>query len=137
MISYFCPSLFQCEIKKHAATYFSKHNCFVSRTWVLVEHGLVAWRLYFSLLTIKNGTSVEFSKQCSLYISLPGEEVGALCYEYKLNRLVLKIGCPFNHLTSYKRSALIQKPSVQIPKTYNQHGIAGKKKNLGINTLTT
>ena len=58
-----------------------------------------------------------------------------LSSEYKLNKLILEVGCPSYYLTSYRHSVLIQKPSPQIPKYFNQHGIAERTKHfLGMNT---
>ena len=43
--------------------------------------------------------------------------------EHKLTKLVLKVGSHFYNLASYTKSALIRKPSEQIPKAFNQHEI--------------
>ena len=51
-----------------------------------------------------------------LYLfSLKGGSTQALIVEYLLTKL-LQIGSPFYHLTSNKKSALIQKPSAKTPK---------------------
>ena len=44
----------------------------------------------------------------------------------KLTKLILQIGCPSYHLTSWSQSALIQGP--QIPKPFYQHKIREKTK---------
>ena len=44
----------------------------------------------------------------------------------KLTKLILQIGCPSYHLTSWRKSALIQGP--QIPKPFYQHKIREKTK---------
>ena len=44
------------------------------------------------------------------------------------NILDLYIGCPFYYLTSWRKSGLIQKPSVQISKTFHQYGIVERTK---------
>ena len=44
----------------------------------------------------------------------------------KLIKLILQIGCPPYHLTPWKKSALLQKPSVQMVKTFHQHVHAEK-----------
>ena len=48
----------------------------------------------------------------------------------KLGDLVLQIGYLSHHLTSQRKSSPIQKPSAQIPKAFNQHGIAAKAKKV-------
>ena len=50
----------------------------------------------------------------------------ALSSACKLTRLILQIGCPLYRLTSWRKSILIQKNLVQIPKYFNQYGIAKK-----------
>ena len=40
----------------------------------------------------------------------------------KLTELILQSGSPSYHLTSWSKSALVQKPSTQIPKAFYQHG---------------
>ena len=39
-----------------------------------------------------------------------------------------QIGCPSHHLSSGRRLAIIQKPSVKTPKTFHDHGIAKQTK---------
>ena len=41
-----------------------------------------------------------------------------LALHVKLTKLILEIGCPSYHLTSWRKSSLIQKPSGQIPKAF-------------------
>lgn len=57
-----------------------------------------------------------------------GRRARGLSYNYKLNQATFTDWMCFLHLTSWKKSALIQKSSAQIPKTLNQHGIAQKTK---------
>lgn len=64
----------------------------------------------------------------SIIILLEIVKTGALSSEYKSTELVLQIGCPLFFLTWWRKSALIQKPSSLIPKTFNQHGIAERQK---------
>ena len=60
----------------------------------------------------------------------------AFSSEYKLTKLILWDGCSSYNRTSQKKSTLINKPSAQIPKVFNQHGTAGRtRKYVGINTL--
>lgn len=49
----------------------------------------------------------------------------------KLTKLTLKIECPSHHLTSWRKSVQIWKPSAQILKVFYQHEIAEKKNDLG------
>ena len=60
-----------------------------------------------------------------------------LSSECKLTKLIVQIGCPSYHLTSWRKSALIHKPSGQIPKVLYQHETVEKikKKYLGISAL--
>ena len=44
----------------------------------------------------------------------------------KLNELILQIGCPSYHLTSWRKSSLIQKCSAHLPKTLYEYGDAEK-----------
>ena len=60
----------------------------------------------------------------SIVIPLEIVKTGALSSEFKSTKLILQIGCPLFFLTWWKKSALIQKPSSLVPKTFNQHGIA-------------
>ena len=39
-----------------------------------------------------------------------------------------EIPCLFYHLRSWRKLAIIQKPSAQVPKTFHQHGIIEKTK---------
>ena len=52
----------------------------------------------------------------------------ALCSAYKSTKLVLQIRYLSYRPTSWRESALIQKPPSQIPKTLNQHEIAERQK---------
>ena len=52
----------------------------------------------------------------------------ALNSEYKLTILILQTGRLFYHMTSYRKLELIQKPSAQIPRVFNHHGITKKQK---------
>ena len=63
--------------------------------------------------------------------------MSGLSSDFKLTKLILLVGCPsYNIINSWKKYALIDKPSVQIPKTFNQHDTAEKAiKHLDINTL--
>ena len=45
-----------------------------------------------------------------------------------MTKLILQIGCPSHHLTSKRKSTLVQKPSAQRTEAFNQHGIAEKTK---------
>ena len=58
-----------------------------------------------------------------------------LSSECKLTKLILQAGCPSYNLTSWREPAVIQKPSAQISKAFNQHGIAEKTIYLAINAL--
>ena len=72
----------------------------------------------------------------SLIIPLERGRTRALSSEYKLNKRIVQIGWPSYQLTSREKSALVQKPSVRIPKIFGLHGIAEKTKNyLGISAL--
>lgn len=42
----------------------------------------------------------------------------------------MQIRCPACHLSTYRKSALIQKPSEQVPKAFHWRGIAEKAKNI-------
>ena len=42
--------------------------------------------------------------------------------------MILQIGCPSSHLISWRKSALIQKPSVKTLKAFYQHGTTEKTK---------
>ena len=56
---------------------------------------------------------------CPLLFRLRGGTTRALSSKYKLNKLILRVECPSQSLTPYRKSALIQKPSAQIPKIPN------------------
>ena len=60
-----------------------------------------------------------------LLLSSRGLRTLALSCECKIDQA--NFGCPSYHQTSWRKSALIQNPSAQIPKAFNQYGIAGKK----------
>ena len=51
-----------------------------------------------------------------------GARTLALSSDCKIGRLILLIGCFSYHLTSYRKSVLIQKASAQVPKAFHQHG---------------
>ena len=53
---------------------------------------------------------------------------GRMLLNTTLNKLILLIGYTSNDLASLRKSALIQKPSAQIPKDFNQLGITEKTK---------
>ena len=57
--------------------------------------------------------------------SFPSKEGGAwaLGSEYNIDKDVLTDCISF---LTYRKSAVIQKPSTQTPKVFHQHGIAGK-----------
>ena len=58
------------------------------------------------------------------------------CKIDQLDQLKEQIGCPSYHETSWRKSALIQKSSAQIPRLFYQQRIVENKKNdLGTNTL--
>ena len=60
----------------------------------------------------------------------------ALSSEYKLNKLIKRVECPFRNLTPERKSALIHKLSAQIRKAFNQHDTTRYTiKYLGINSL--
>ena len=44
----------------------------------------------------------------------------------KLTKLILQTGGLFYHLTSWKESILIQKPSLQLPNLFQQYGNSEK-----------
>ena len=46
----------------------------------------------------------------------------ALIYAWKTDEAGFTDGMSFNHVTSWRKSALIQKPSAQTPKEFHQHG---------------
>ena len=48
------------------------------------------------------------------------------CSEYKIYLVDFEDWMPFESFILYKRSALIRKPSLEIPKAIHQHGIAEK-----------
>ena len=64
----------------------------------------------------------------SLIFPLRGCGTWVLSSECNLNKLVLRVECPFHNLSPKRTSALIHKPSAQISKAFNQHGTAGKTK---------
>ena len=73
---------------------------------------------------------------CTLLFPLRKSRTQTLNSEYKLTRLILRIGCPSYLLTSdgRRKSALIRKPLAQIRKAFNQHDTSGEKiKYLGKN----
>ena len=72
----------------------------------------------------------------SFIIPLELARMQALRSVYTFTKLIVPTRRPSNHLTSQSKSVLIQKPSAQIPKAFNQHGTAEKPSNyLGLNTL--
>ena len=59
-----------------------------------------------------------------------------LYFKITLTKLFLQNGCLSYNLTSWRKSALIQTPSAQIPKAFYQHEMTEKsKKDLGINVI--
>ena len=50
-----------------------------------------------------------------------GAERGVQALNATLTKLILHIGCPSYRLTSGRKSALIQRLSVQIPKAFHYH----------------
>ena len=46
-----------------------------------------------------------------------------LSSKYQTTKLILHIGCLFNHPISQRKSALTQTVSVEIPKAFNQNEI--------------
>ena len=65
-----------------------------------------------------------------------GRRTGALYSKCKTNQVTFRVGYLYYCLISWRKSALIQKPSVELPKTFHQQGIVTKTKNdLGINAL--
>ena len=94
--------------------------------------------LNFSQAKAKLGTPlIELYRFTSFAISLErGKDADFLSSENNLTKLILQTGCPSNHLTSKRKSALIQTPSVQISEAFHQHHIVEMtKKYLGINAL--
>ena len=69
----------------------------------------------------------------SFIIHIERVRAQTLSSECKLTRFVLQTGWLSYHPTSWRKSVLIQYPSAQIPKAFNQRGIADKTKYLGIN----
>ena len=61
-----------------------------------------------------------------LIIPLEKDRMEALSSACKTAKLILQIGCPSCHLTTWKKSALIQKPLEQTPKAFYQHENAEK-----------
>ena len=61
-----------------------------------------------------------------LIIPLEEDRMEALSPACKTAKLILQIGYPSCHLTTWKKSALIQKPLEQTPKAFYQHGNAEK-----------
>ena len=60
-----------------------------------------------------------------------------LSSKYNIEQVDFTDWMSLNHLTSLRKSTLIQKPSTQIPEALNQHGIVNKAKNyLSMNALT-
>ena len=58
----------------------------------------------------------------TLLFSYRGGLVRALIYAWKTDEAGFTDGMSFNHVTSWRKSALIQKPSAQTPKEFHQHG---------------
>ena len=72
----------------------------------------------------------------SFIIPLELARMQALRSVYTFTKLIVPTRRPSNHQTSQSKSVLIQKPSAQIPKAFNQHGTAEKPNNyLGLNAL--
>ena len=73
---------------------------------------------------------------CSISFPSRGCRNWALRSDFKLTKLILRVGCTSYNISSYRKSALIYNPSAQIPKALNQRDTAGKTiKYLGTNTL--
>ena len=69
---------------------------------------------------------------CSFYILYYSLQEGIGCklkaLNVKLTKLIFEIGWPSYHLTSWRKSVLIQKPLAHISKAFHQHRIAEKSK---------
>ena len=72
---------------------------------------------------------------CLLYIlyysPIAGVGCGLKALLSKLTKLILQIGCLSYHITSWRKSVLIQILSVQIPEAFHQHEKAEKTNDLG------
>ena len=62
-------------------------------------------------------------------------ESGLYALHVKMTELFLQIGCPSYNLTSWKKLALIQKPSTQVPKAFLPTEYAEKTIIFSINAL--
>ena len=62
-----------------------------------------------------------------------GIERGLSALNPKLTKFNIHIGCPSYPLTSWRKSALIVKPSALIPKAFHQHVMAEKTKMIRYN----
>ena len=56
-----------------------------------------------------------------LLFPLRGGRMLALNSEYKLTKVILRVGCLSHNPTPSMKSALIHKPTAQIHKAFNQH----------------
>ena len=74
------------------------------------------------------GFSISVWLFCLPLFSSIGGRTQALSSEWKTDPDGLQIGCLSYQLTSWRKSALDQKPFMQIPKAFHQHEIAEKTK---------
>ena len=126
-------SLLHCEglEKMIAPEQDSWNNCTVAHIWLKL-HKLTSWFLILCMNVVqllKHFWNYCFSSFYAFY-HFHLERVGYWFYALNttLNKFILQIGYPSNHLVSLRKSALIQKPSWLLPKDLNQHGIADKTK---------
>ena len=106
-------------------------NTFAEIFYILSYFNHIQFKICSNFFQIKQKPTKILPYVCSFYILYysPLEGVGYKLHAQraKMTKLILQIPCPFYHLTSWRKSALIQKPSAQIPKALHQHGKAEKK----------
>ena len=69
---------------------------------------------------------------CSFYILHypPCVGVERASSECKFTKLIVRIGCPLYHLTSWRKLALIQKSLAQIPRVFHQEQMKSQQKEV-------
>ena len=105
--------------EKKRYIYWSIIISFPVNIWKIQVNSSLKYNFKFYFRLWWNATkNITYNSVCIYFTSfvIPFKEedrMGSLDPKYKLTKLTLQTGCLYYHLTSWKKSPLIQKPSVQ------------------------